>query len=114
MLSRKADVAYAGLLILAACGGGMSSFDRAAWAKGAGNHDGENPRAALVASAQAAGVRPGAPRAEIRALLGEPDSTGPEADIWYLGRGGYSVDYRVLRVDYDRAGIATGVKERAG
>lgn len=92
----------------------MSGFDRASWTAGAGNHDGENPRAALVEDAREAGVRPGARRADVRALLGDPDSTGPEADIWYLGRASYSVDYRVLRVDYDRAGTVTAVDERAG
>lgn len=90
----------------------MDPFDRAAWQAGAGNRSGANPRGALVEAARAAGVKPGATRDDIRALLGAPDSSGPEADIWYLGRDTMSVDFRRLRVDYDPAGKATAVEER--
>ncbi|PIK74849.1 hypothetical protein [Methylobacterium frigidaeris] len=59
-----------------------------------------------------AGVRPGATCQEIRALLGEPDSHAPEADICYLGRDSLSVDFPTLRATYDGSGRSTSVLER--
>lgn len=93
------------LLMLAACGG----FDRERWASGAGNYEGPNPRLALVAAAQDAGVATGATQDTIRALLGTPDSQGPRADVWYLGRAALAPDYQTLVVTYDAKGVATAV-----
>jgi hypothetical protein len=63
----------------------------------------------MVSDANEAGVKVGATRASIRALLGDPDSEGPNGDIWYLGRGYYVPDNRRLEILYDKNDIATKV-----
>ncbi len=101
------------LILLAsplACGSASVSFDKEKWASGRGNFRGENPRGWMVSDAEEAGVKVGATRASIRALLGEPDSTGPRGDSWTLGRGGYAPDYETLRIKYDEDEIATEVR----
>ncbi len=104
--------------MLAACaltlGGCMGNFDPARWAQGSGNYDGANVRLDMVSSARAAGARIGSSRASIQALLGKPDSRGPDADIWYLGRSSLSVDFRQLRIRYDADGKALSVDEITG
>ena len=92
----------------------MGNFDAARWAQGAGNYDGANVRLDMVKDARAAGVSIGSSRASIQALLGKPDSHGPDADIWYLGRSSLSVDFRQLRVHYDGGGKALSVDEVTG
>jgi hypothetical protein len=92
----------------------MDGFDRAGWARGAGNYDGANVRLDMVSSAREAGVGVGAPRDKIRELLGQPDSTGPETDIWYLGRSDHAVDFLQLRIRYDARGLASSVDEVRG
>jgi outer membrane protein assembly factor BamE (lipoprotein component of BamABCDE complex) len=91
------------LLLLMACSG----FDKAVWASGKGNYEGKNPRIAMVNDAQHAGVKVGATRSAVRSLLGEPDSSGPNGDIWYLGRSTYAPDYQTFEVIYDDKGIVT-------
>jgi hypothetical protein len=84
-----------------------SGFDTAKWASGKGNHAGENPRMAMLDAAEAAGVRVGANRTAVRALLGAPDGSSPALDIWYLGRSAYAPDYQTLEVSYDDKAIVT-------
>ena len=103
-------MAFALLASLSACGSASVSFDKGKWASGKGNYDGENPRGWMVSDAREAGVKVGATRISIRALLGVPDSTGPDGDIWYLGRGGYAPDYETFEIKYDGNGIATEVR----
>jgi hypothetical protein len=102
-------MAFALLVSLSACGNFGVSFDKEKWVSGKGNIEGKNPRVWMVSDAKEAGVKVGATRASIRALLGEPDSTGPTGDIWYLGRAVYAVDYQSLSVDYDEKNIAIKV-----
>ncbi len=103
-------LAFAMLASLSSCGSASVSFDKEKWASGKGNYDGENPRGWMVSDAREAGVKVGATRVSIRALLGTPDSTGPHGDIWYLGRGGYAPDYETFEIKYDANGIATEVR----
>jgi outer membrane protein assembly factor BamE (lipoprotein component of BamABCDE complex) len=98
-------MAFALLVSLSACGG----FDKEQWASGKGNFDGESPRDSMVSDAEKAGVKIGATRASIRALLGEPDGTDPEGDVWYLGRGYYVPDNQRLEILYDKNDIAIKV-----
>jgi hypothetical protein len=98
-------MAIALLISLSACGG----FDKEEWASGKGNSNEENPRVWMVSDAEEAGVKIGATRASIRALLGEPDGAGPEGDVWYLGRGVYAPDYEHLEILYDKNNIAVKV-----
>jgi hypothetical protein len=102
-------IAFALLVSLCACGNFTMSFDKEEWASGRGNSREKNPRIGMVSDAEEAGVKVGATRASIRALLGEPDSTGPDGDIWYLGRGDYSLDYQTLEISYDKNDIVTVV-----
>jgi outer membrane protein assembly factor BamE (lipoprotein component of BamABCDE complex) len=97
-------------IALSACGGADLSFDKEKWASGRGNFEGKNPRGLMVSDAEEAGVKVGATRASIRALLGAPDSTGPESDTWYLGRNVYGLDYENLKIKYDKNEIATEVR----
>lgn len=103
-------MAFVLLVSLSSCGSASVSFDKEKWASGKGNYEGENPRGWMISGAKEAGVKVGATRATIRALLGTPDSTGPDGDIWYLGRGGYAPDYETFEIKYDQNGIATEVR----
>lgn len=112
-MAARATAILAALLIgLAACGGTGMTFDKAAWAAERGNYDGESRRGAMVGALDDAGVVPGATRDQVRALLGEPDSSGPEADIWYLGRSGTGPSFENYRVGYDKAGRVTDAAVR--
>lgn len=93
------------LLMLMACGG----FDKETWASGKGNYEGKNPRIAMIAAVEAAGVKVGATRVQVRALLGEPDSSGPNGDIWYLGRSTYAPDYQTFEISYDDKAVVTKI-----
>jgi outer membrane protein assembly factor BamE (lipoprotein component of BamABCDE complex) len=70
-------MAFALLVSLSACGG----FDKEKWASGKGNYSGKNPRTDMVSDAEAAGVKVGATRAQVRDLLGAPDYT--TLDVYY-------------------------------
>jgi hypothetical protein len=98
------------LFFTVSCGNFAEAFDKEKWASGKGNFEGENPRGWMVSDARKAGVTVGATRSSIRALLGNPDSTGPRGDIWYLGRGGYAPDYETFEIKYDSNDIATDVR----
>jgi outer membrane protein assembly factor BamE (lipoprotein component of BamABCDE complex) len=102
--------AFALLVFLSSCGSASMNFDKEKWASGRGNFEGKNPRGLMVSDAEEAGVKVGATRASIRALLGAPDSTGPESDTWYLGRNVYGLDYENLKIKYDKNEIATEVR----
>ncbi|CAN5283892.1 hypothetical protein BH10PSE15_BH10PSE15_14620 [soil metagenome] len=83
-------------------------FDRGAWAAERGNMEGESRRGGMVSGIEAAGVKPGASRASVREVLGEPDMQNPSQDHYYLGRAGFGIDLEQLRVDYDANGRVTG------
>lgn len=91
-------------LALVACDGGHVAFDKAGWAAERGNYERESRRGAMVAGLDEVGIVAGASRDAVRALLGEPDSTGPAADIWFLGRSAAGPSFETYRVDYDAAG----------
>ncbi len=100
------------LLLVSACGVFGVSFDKEKWASGKGNLTAENPRGEMVSDAEEVGVKVGATRASIRALLGEPDGKGPRGDSWALGFANYSMDPQNFVVDYDENDIATKVHIR--
>jgi hypothetical protein len=97
------------LAALSACGSASVAFDKEKWASGKGSLTVENPRGKMVSDAEEAGVKVGATRANIRALLGEPDGKGPRGDSWALGFANYSMDPQNFVVDYDENDIATKV-----
>lgn len=93
------------LLTASACSG----FDTAKWASSKGNYAGENPRLAMLDAAEAAGVKVGATRTAVRALLGSPDGSSPAKDIWYLGRSAHAPDYQTLEVRYNDKALVMSV-----
>jgi outer membrane protein assembly factor BamE (lipoprotein component of BamABCDE complex) len=98
-------MAVALLLSLSACGG----FDKEEWASGKGNYSGKNPRTDMVSDAEAVGVKVGATRAQVRDLLGAPDSSDAAVDTWYLGRSTYAADYTTLDVYYNEKATVTKI-----
>lgn len=91
-------------IVFSSCDKGQASFDRQTWAAERGNYDGANRRAAMVSALEKAGVLPGATRPSVRGVLGEPDSTGSAADIYFLGRSEVGPSFEVLRIDYSGDG----------
>lgn len=104
--------AVAMMLTAAACEGEAMTFDKTRWAAERGNYDGESARGAMVSSIDDAGVRVGATRDQVRSVLGEPDSTGPAADIYYLGRSRSGPSFETYRIDYSTAGTVTAMGVR--
>lgn len=100
----------AAALVLGACGESAMGFDKAGWAAERGNYDGKSARAGMVGELVAAGVKPGADRATVRALLGEPDSTGPNGDIYYLGRSSVGPSFESYHIEYSPAGVVTSAR----
>ncbi|PSJ37649.1 hypothetical protein [Allosphingosinicella deserti] len=88
-------------LFASACGRAPISFDKAGWAAERGNYDRKSSRGAMVGGLDEAGIVIGAPRERVRALLGEPDSTGPQADIYFLGRSATGPGFETYRIDYE-------------
>lgn len=84
-------------------------FDKTKWASGRGIALEDNPRVSMVGEAKRAGVRPGATRAQVRALLGEPDGTDSGGDVWFLGRSQVAPDFQSLEVEYDASGVVTRI-----
>ena len=97
-------------LAVVGCGGDVAEFDKQAWAAERGNYDGVNRRGELVTGLEAAGVRPGARREQVRMLLGEPDGTGPDADTYFLGRTKYGIEYETYTIHYSPAGVVTSAQ----
>lgn len=95
-----------------ACESDGMNFDKARWESGRGIAREKNPRLDLAGAAIEAGVKVGARRQSIRALLGEPDKSFPEVDYWYLGRNDMAPEVLEFVVDYDPSGIATRVYQR--
>jgi hypothetical protein len=102
-------MAFALLASASACGNSSVTFDKEKWASGKGNFEGKNPRISMVSDAEEAGVKIGVTRASVRALLGEPDGTGPRGDSWHLGKSGHAPDYETLKVKYDENEIVIKV-----
>lgn len=88
------------------------AFDKEGWAAERGNADGENRRIGMVSDLDDAGVKPGATRDGVRALLGEPDGTDPDADVYFLGRSRSGPSYESLRIEYTAQGIVAGTQVR--
>jgi hypothetical protein len=99
-------------LALVSCGGGQMGFDKAGWAAERGNYDRDSRRGAMVSALDDAGVVPGATRETVRALLGEPDSTGPAADIYFLGRSATGPSFETYRIEYSDGKVSAASVRR--
>lgn len=86
------------------------AFDKAGWAAERGNYDRDSRRGAMVGQLDEAGVKAGATRDTVRALLGEPDSTGPATDIYFLGRSATGPSYETYRIEYGMNGLVTAAR----
>jgi hypothetical protein len=87
------------LLAAVACG---APFDRARWTSGAGDEcKADNPRPGMITAAEHAGMRYGAPRDDIRRLLGEPDGETASSDSYGLGLEPRGADCMRMVIAYD-------------
>lgn len=93
--------------LLAGCG-----FDRARWASGRGADAADNPRADMVCDAVAAGVAPGARKADVRDLLGAPNFEDDVSDVYDIGLEFTSPDEVALSIGYDGDGVVERVALR--
>lgn len=62
----------------------------------------------MVDEARRAGVKPGASRAFVRNLLGEPDQVDPTSDLYDLGVA--ILDEQFLIIEYDDRALVTVVR----
>ena len=85
-------------------------FDKVSWAAERGNYDRDSKRGGLVAGLESAGVKVGASREAVRAQLGEPDSTGPAADVYFLGRSAVGPSFETYRIEYSPAGMVIAMR----
>lgn len=91
-----------------------ADFDRAAWATGRGDDSGRNPRGSLVGALRSSGaVNPGTPRAQVRALLGEPENVDGAREMYSLGTG-YGASLEYFSVEYDAEGRVARASVRRG
>lgn len=99
---------------LALLGCSEPEFDRATWAAAKGADPLDNPRREMVDGAERAGVKPGATRAFVRDLLGEPDSGSSVSvtDVYELGVAAWSPDEDRLIIEYGAQGVVTRVHVR--
>ena len=81
-------------------------FDAAAWRAQQGNTALDNPRSKLVPALERQRLE-GMTRAEVRRLLGEPDSSNDTSDEYLLGASPVGVDLESYRIEY-RQGRVSG------
>lgn len=104
-----ARAAVAALLTLALTACAMhttESFDSATWKSQRGVTGTDNRRGALVGAAGEA-LEPGMARDAVHALLGAPDSTREDVDVYELGRSPYGVDEEYFEVRYRDGRVAS-------
>lgn len=91
--------------VAAACGDPMttSDFDASAWQAQRGVAPKQNRRAALLPALQPL-LQAGMSREQVRGLLGEPDRTRPDADIYQMGIAPFGIDIESYLILYDQAG----------
>jgi outer membrane protein assembly factor BamE (lipoprotein component of BamABCDE complex) len=66
----------------------------------------DNPRAGMISDLQKRVLRTGMTRAELIALLGEPDLTESEGNryVYEIGTSAFGVDYEYFVIEFDSAG----------
>lgn len=85
-----------------------TSFDSQTWKSQRGADAQDNRRGAMVASLEQT-LRTGMPRAQVIALLGEPDASDAAAatDVYELGVARYGVDEEFYRIQYQDGKVAS-------
>lgn len=83
------------------CGVTHDDFDRALWHAQRGSTAFDNPRTGQVAALERDHLRPGMARAEVVALLGEPEVRNATGDRYALGVSPVGVDVEEYVVEYD-------------
>jgi hypothetical protein len=79
-------------------------FDAARWQAQRGSDALNNPRIAMIGDLEQR-LRPGMTRAEVLALLGEPESQSGGRAVYALGASPYGVDYEFFVIEFDDAGM---------
>ena len=89
-------------------------FDSKAWQAQRGKHERDNPRAGMVVPLTRDHLRAGMRRAEVKALLGEPDQRRGQSDVYELGVSPVGVDEEYFVVEYDSDGKVTQFRVSRG
>lgn len=87
-------------------------FDRALWHAQRGSTAFDNPRTGQVAALERDHLRAGMARAEVIALLGEPEVRNARSDRYALGVSPVGVDVEEYVVEYDADDRVTGFRVR--
>ncbi len=90
--------------------GTATTFDRAAWVAVAGKADQSEPRFALIEAAIAE-IPPGTPRDKVRARLGEPDQSFPDAWAYMAGPTLIGGEYTAVLVRFDPEGRVSDARK---
>lgn len=84
-------------------GRGMTerAFDADLWRAQRGSDALDNPRVRQIVALERRHMRAQMPRAEVIALLGEPDRSRPGTHIYTLGASPVGVDFETYVIQYD-------------
>ncbi len=82
------------------------AFDSQAWQSQRGADPQQNRRGTMVEAVEGV-VRAGMTRAEVVALLGEPDSADPGTDIYELGVSPVGIDEEYYEVGYEDGRVSS-------
>jgi hypothetical protein len=98
-----------GLVLLAAATAqmystaGLDKFDSTAWKAQHTNESFKNPRSGMIPALKKE-LRPGVTRADVEALLGEPEAReGNNRYHYWIGAGGFGVDFDEFVIEFDDA-----------
>lgn len=84
------------------------AFDPAAWRAERGNPARDNPRAGMVPLLTRADLlKPGTRRAEVVALLGEPEQAFNNMDRYALGMASYGIDQEAFQIVYQNGRLSS-------
>jgi len=85
------------------CADKSDGFNSTLWKAQHGKHERHNPRGKMIVSLEKNHLRPGMMRAEVHALLGEPDQKRGTSDVYNLGASPVGVDFEYYVLEYDSA-----------
>ena len=77
------------------------AFDSKIWKEQRGKNERKNPRIEMVIELGKRHLRKGMTRAEVHALLGEPDQKHGTSDVYELGASPVGVDFEYYILDYE-------------
>lgn len=98
------------LILLPGCSDMSDRFDAKLWQAQHNSTAFDNPRAGQIESLQRDHMRAGMSRADVRALLGEPEASTPGMDRYALGVAPLGIDPQTYVIRYDDSGRVAGFK----